>query len=70
MAGTRAEVAKAIAAFAVFARGMPLSDGGYIMDRTPYVMLFDREGRFVQVIGYREDAARAEAKLRALVDAG
>ncbi len=68
-AGPRAEVDKAITAFRIFARKVPLSDGGYTMDHTPYVMLFDREGRFDQVIAYREGDESAVAKLRALVGA-
>ena len=42
--GPAAEVDKAITAFKVIARKVPLSDGGYTMDHTAYVMLFDREG--------------------------
>ena len=69
-AGTRAEVDEAIAAFRIYARKVPLSDGSYTMDHTPFVMLFDRNGSFVQTIGYREETATAVDKLRALVAAG
>lgn len=69
VAGSRAEVDKALAAFDVFARKVPLSDGSYTMDHTPYVMLFDRDGRFQQVIAYREAPESAEAKLKALIGA-
>ena len=69
-AGTRAEADKAIAAFRVYAKKVPLSDGSYTMDHTPYVMLFDRNGAFVQTIAYREDETTAVDKLRALLAAG
>lgn len=69
-AGTRAEADKAIAAFRVYAKKVPLSDGSYTMDHTPYVMLFGRNGRFVQTIAYREETGSAIDKLRALIAAG
>ncbi|TPE51437.1 SCO family protein [Amaricoccus solimangrovi] len=68
--GTRAEVDEALAAFRVYARKVPLSDGGYTMDHSSFVMLFDRDGRFVRNIGYREETGSAVAKLRALIGAG
>lgn len=66
-AGSRPEVDKAIAAFRIHARKVPLSDGGYTMDHTPFVMLFDRNGHFVQTIAYREAEGTAVEKLRALI---
>ncbi len=69
VAGSRPEIDKAIAAFKVYASKVPLSDGSYTMDHTPYVMLFDRNGRFDRVIAYREDSASAEAKLRSVAEA-
>ncbi len=70
VSGTRPEVDRAITAFKVYARKVPLSDGSYTMDHSPYVMLFDRNGHFDQVIGYRENDESAVAKLRALAGAG
>jgi protein SCO1/2 len=65
--GSDADVAKAIAAFKVYARKVPLDDGDYTMDHSAYVMLFDRDGRFDQPIAYQEPSDRAVAKLRNLV---
>jgi protein SCO1/2 len=65
--GSDAEVAKAIAAFKVYARKVPLDDGDYTMDHSAYVMLFDRDGRFDQPIAYQEPNDRAVANLRNLV---
>lgn len=70
VSGTPAEVEKAMTAFKVFARRVPLSDGGYTMDHSPYVMLFDRQGRFDQVIAYQEPTDSAVAKLRRLLSLG
>ena len=70
--GSRAEIDNAIAAFRIFARKVPLSDGSYTMDHSAYVLLFDEQGRFFEPIGYQEDPVRATAKLRRLLakDAG
>jgi protein SCO1/2 len=68
--GSVAEVDKAIAAFKIFAKRIPLSDGGYTMDHTAYVMLFDRNGRFDQLIAYQEPTDSAVTKLRKLISQG
>lgn len=67
--GDEAEVAKAISAFRIYARKVPLSEGGYTMDHTPFVMLFDAEGRLGDIIAYQEDPVTAVAKLRKLLAA-
>jgi len=69
-ASARAEVDRAIAAFRIYARKVPLSDGSYTMDHTPHVMRFDRNGAFVQTIAYREEARTAVGKLRDVIAAG
>lgn len=66
-AGSPEEVAKALAAFRVYARRIPLEDGDYTMDHSALVLLFDKAGRFQDVITYQEDPASAEAKLRRLL---
>ena len=66
VSGPREEIDKAIAAFRVFATRRPLEDGGYTMDHSAFVLLFDRDGRFTQPISYQEDTDRALAKLRAV----
>lgn len=70
VSGSRPEVDRAITAFKVYARKVPLSDGSYTMDHSPYVMLFHGDGGFDQVIGYRENNESAVAKLKALIGAG
>lgn len=68
--GDPAEVEKAIRAFKVYARRVPIESGGYTMDHSTYVMLFDSDGRFDQVIAYQEPEESAVAKLRALIARG
>lgn len=67
--GSRAEMDKALAAFRVYARQVPLTAGDYTMDHSSYVMLFDDRGRFFEPIGYQEDFERAVAKLRRMLGA-
>ncbi|MFV0244529.1 MAG: SCO family protein [Qingshengfaniella sp.] len=62
--GPDEEIAQAIAAFRIYARQVPLQGGGYSMDHSAYVMLFDRKGAFDQVFSYQEDPERVIAKLR------
>lgn len=69
-AGAPDEVAKAIEAFKVYARRVPLKDGSYTMDHSTFIMLFDRDGRFDQVIAYQEPTESAVAKLRQLIAQG
>lgn len=59
----------ALEAFHIYARKVPLEDGEYSMDHSAYVMLFDRDGRFDQVIAYQEDPERVLSKLRHALEA-
>ena len=65
--GSRAEIDKAIESFRVHAQKVPLEGGGYTMDHSAFVLLFDAEGRLDAPIGYREDPGRAIAKIRELI---
>ena len=64
--GTPEEVAKAVRAFRIYARKVPLEGGGYTMDHSATVLLFDRDGRLFEPIGYQEDTARVNDKLKRL----
>lgn len=66
--GNPEETAKALKAFRIFARKVPLEGGGYAMDHSAQVMLFDREGRYDQVFGYQTEPALAVARLREFLD--
>ena len=66
VSGTPEEIAKAIAAFRIFARKVPLDNGGYTMDHSANVLLFDKNGQLFEPIGYQEGFDRAVAKIRRL----
>lgn len=65
--GSREEIDKAIRSFRVYAQKVPLEGGGYTMDHSAFVLLFDEDGRLDEPIGYREDPERVMAKIRALL---
>lgn len=60
------EVKKAIQAFRVYAQKVPLENGGYTMDHSAFVLLFDAKGKLTQPISYGEDFDKAMAKINAL----
>ena len=66
VSGSAEEIAKAIRAFRIYAQKVPLDGGGYTMDHSSMVLLFDKDGRFFQPIAYQEDPERAVAKIRRL----
>ncbi|NNE80049.1 MAG: SCO family protein [Silicimonas sp.] len=65
--GAPEEMAKAIKSFGIFARKVDESNGGYTMDHTASVLLFDAGGQFVETIRYQEDHDLAVQKIRALM---
>ncbi|EBA07768.1 SCO family protein [Sagittula stellata] len=67
VSGSREEIDKAIRAFRVYAQKVPLKDGGYTMDHSAMVLLFDEDGRFYKPINYQEDPERAVGKIRSLL---
>ncbi|MCA0941881.1 SCO family protein [Salipiger pacificus] len=66
--GDPSETTKAIGAFGVQAERIDFSEGGYTMDHSAYVMLFDADGLFVETIPYQSNFAEAEEKLRNLIE--
>lgn len=64
VSGTPEEVEKALRAFRVYARKVPLDGGDYTMDHSANVLLFDEDGRFFEPVGYQEDFDRVLAKIR------
>lgn len=67
VSGSREEIDKAIAAFKVFAKKVPLEDGGYTMDHSALVLLFDADGDYQSMIQYQEEYDSAMRKLRDLL---
>ena len=67
VSGSPEEIAKAVKAFRIYARKSPLAGGGYNMDHSSMLLLFDRNGEYAGLIGYQEEDARALASLRKLL---
>lgn len=65
--GTPEEVAKAVKSFLIYARKVPIAGGGYTMDHSASVLLFDSKGRLYEPIGYQEGETRAMDKIRRLL---
>jgi protein SCO1/2 len=54
-------------AYRVYHRKVPIDGGGYTVDHSSAVYLFDRKGRFVEPIGYGSPQDRVVAQLRSLL---
>ncbi|MGZ9809851.1 SCO family protein [Pseudoroseicyclus sp. H15] len=67
--GERAEIDKAIRAYGVYAAKVPLDGGDYTMDHSAFVLLFDRNGNFIEPISYQEPLETALRKLRRALQA-
>lgn len=67
LTGTPEQVAAMAREYRVTSRRVPLEGGGYTMDHTSYVMLFDERGEFAEPIGYGESPERRRAALRRLL---
>ncbi|GAB1580601.1 SCO family protein [Phyllobacterium phragmitis] len=65
--GDPAEMAKLVKGWKVYARKVPLEDGGYTMDHTASVFLLDRNGHFKGTVAYGENPDTALQKLKRLV---
>lgn len=63
---TVAELPALAKAFRVFYEKVPTSDGGYTMNHTATIFLFDRAGNFAGTIAFDEDAKMRVEKLRKL----
>lgn len=67
VSGSPEQIAKAVKAFRIYARKVPQEGGGYSMDHSSTMLLFDARGDYAGLIGYREDPERAMASLRRLL---
>lgn len=68
--GSEEEMGKALASFKVFVQKVPTEDDDYTMDHSASVLLFDKDGRFVETIRYQEDHDVAVGQLRNLLGLG
>ena len=63
----QAQLQKLAKDFRVYYAKVPASDGGYSMDHTASIFLFDAKGRFTGTISYDEASQMREAKLNRLL---
>jgi len=64
---TEEQLKQLVSDFRVYYAKVPTSDGGYTMDHTATIFLFDRTGGFAGTIGYGEAPAMRETKLERLL---
>jgi protein SCO1/2 len=57
-------VAKVISGFRVYAKKVPLKDGGYTMDHTALIYLMDRDGKFVAPFNLKRTPEAAAKELK------
>jgi len=70
LSGTPENIAAVMKEYRVYARKIPLKDGGYTMDHTATIYMMNAKGQFVGVINYQETEAAVRAKLRRLLEYG
>jgi protein SCO1/2 len=66
--GTPEAIAKTARAYRVYYQKVPQDGGGYTIDHSSAIYLFDAKGRFVSPIAYQSPPERALAQLRDLVN--
>lgn len=64
LTGTPAQIAQVKKQFGIFSGKVPDENGGYSVDHTATVLLFDRNGRFTGTIAPEEQESAALAKLK------
>ena len=64
LTGDPQAVAKALSAYRVYAKKVPLKDGDYTMDHTALIYLMDRDGKFVSPFNLNRKPEEAAADLR------
>ncbi|TCS17286.1 SCO family protein [Caulobacter sp. BK020] len=66
-AGTPEAIAKTAKAYRVYYQKVATEGGGYTLDHSSAIYLFDAQGRFVEPIGYGGPPERGLAQLKALL---
>ena len=64
LTGSTAQIEQVKKQFGIFSQKVPEESGGYNVDHTATVLLFDRNGKFDSTIAHEEQDAPALAKLR------
>ena len=69
LTGDPAELQRMEKAYAIYVERVPLPDGDYTIDHSAQILLFDRNGRFVDTMDSHEEEGKAVAQLRNLIRA-
>jgi protein SCO1 len=64
LTGSPEAVAQIVSGYRVYAKKVPLKDGGYTMDHTALIYLMDRDGRFVAPFNIKRKPEEAAADLK------
>jgi len=70
LSGTPENILAAENAYHIYARKVPLEDGGYTMDHTATIAVMNSKGQYVDAMHYQAPAATTRAKLRRLLGLG
>lgn len=68
LSGEENEISALMTKYRVYARKVPLADGGYTMDHTATVYMMNPKGQFVGVISYGEPENSVRPKIKRLLD--
>jgi protein SCO1/2 len=64
---TEEQLKQLVSSFRVYYAKVPTSDGGYTMDHTASIFLFDRSGQFAGTLAYDEAESAKQVKLKKLL---
>jgi protein SCO1/2 len=67
LTGSRAAMDQALRSFRIYSRKVPDEKGGYTVDHSASVYMFDADGRFAGTIAYQEPEEEVLPKLRKLI---
>jgi len=70
LSGTPENILAAEKAYHIYAKKVPLEDGGYTMDHTATVAMMNSKGQYVDAMHFQAPIATTRAKLRRLLGLG
>jgi protein SCO1 len=70
LSGTPENIFAAMNAYHIYAKKVPLTDGGYTMDHTATVAVMNSKGQYVDAMHYAAPSATTRAKLHRLLGLG
>ena len=70
LTGSPDEIAAVVRDYHIYAAKVPIEGGGYTMDHTASVQLYDRDSRFRSAFDFHEDDAVILDKVRLVLDGG